>query len=364
MKMRKVVSALAIIACTASLIGPMALAAPSSDELKEEKDEVEAELAQLEAQLTELLANIKENEEDIVVIKEDIEIAGEEFDIAHEREQIQYEALKYRIQYLYEEGGSVDIFEKVLTSKSITDLLNSVEYANTIHNYDKELLEEYVEVKEEAQATGEALGVELINLEEKEAELEANKAEFDALIVDKEDEISQLDADIQAALAAEEEARRREEEARRAAEAAAAAAAAAAQQQGSSSSGSSGSSTPPVSNQLPANVSSVVDAARAYIGVPYLWGGTSFSGIDCSGLTQAAYKAVGISIPRTSSTQRASGATVGYSISDAQPGDILCYDGHVAIYSGNGNMIHAPSSGKLVCEVGARTSGLLKVVRF
>ena len=89
--------------------------------------------------------------------------------------------------------------------------------------------------------------------------------------------------------------------------------------------------------------SSVVDYATQFVGNPYVWGGTSLtSGADCSGFVQSVYANFGVSLPRTSYEQQNAGTEVSYS--DAQPGDLICYGGHVAIYMGNGRIVHASNS--------------------
>ena len=89
--------------------------------------------------------------------------------------------------------------------------------------------------------------------------------------------------------------------------------------------------------------SSIVDYATQFVGNPYVWGGTSLTGgADCSGFTQSVYANFGVSLPRTSYEQQNAGTEVSYA--DAQPGDLICYGGHVAIYMGNGRIVHASNS--------------------
>lgn len=89
--------------------------------------------------------------------------------------------------------------------------------------------------------------------------------------------------------------------------------------------------------------SSVVDYATQFVGNPYVWGGTSLTnGADCSGFVQSVYNNFGVSLPRTSYEQQNAGREVSYS--EAQPGDLICYGGHVAIYMGNGKIVHASNS--------------------
>ncbi|WP_369371669.1 C40 family peptidase [Promicromonospora sp. Populi] len=91
---------------------------------------------------------------------------------------------------------------------------------------------------------------------------------------------------------------------------------------------------------------SVVSIAMRYLGVPYVWGGTTPAGFDCSGFTSYVYAQIGINLPRTSSAQRFAGSAVSYS--EAQPGDLIWSPGHIAIYAGNGMQIEAPVPGKSV----------------
>lgn len=106
------------------------------------------------------------------------------------------------------------------------------------------------------------------------------------------------------------------------------------QKESSSSSGSSYSG---------GSGSSVVDYATQFVGNPYVWGGTSLTnGADCSGFVQSVYNNFGVSLPRTSYEQQNAGREVSYS--EAQPGDLICYGGHVAIYMGNGKIVHASNS--------------------
>ncbi|MDP4506277.1 C40 family peptidase [Nonomuraea turcica] len=98
------------------------------------------------------------------------------------------------------------------------------------------------------------------------------------------------------------------------------------------------------------NAAAVLRFAYAQVGKPYVYGGTGPGGFDCSGLTQAAWQAGGVSLPRTTWQQWAWGADRKVSLDDLQPGDLIFSEGlgHVSIYAGNGEIVHAPQTGDVI----------------
>lgn len=107
----------------------------------------------------------------------------------------------------------------------------------------------------------------------------------------------------------------------------------------------------------------IVSVAQTKLGCPYVWGATGPTTFDCSGFTQWVYRQNGISIPRTSSEQRSSAPTV-VSVSEAQVGDILWRSGHVGIYIGNGQYIHAPHTGDVVKISSLSSSSFTNALRY
>ena len=345
--MRKIHNAFIAAALACSLVVTPVFAAPTEQELEEQKSAVEAEVSSLQSQLNDLMGKMEQLEMDMVTKGEEITQAEKDLGAAQKKEEQQYEDMKIRIKYMYEEGDG-SALERVFSSGSIAEMLNQAEYVKSVHEYDRAMLDEYVRTKEQVAELKQTLEDEMDALEAMQVEYEEQQDQLNATLESKQAEVADLEEQIQ-------EAARIAEEQRRAAEAAAQAnavnQAGGGTQNNGGSQGGSGTVVDQPSQVIPPSnnasaASTIVSAAYSQLGVPYVWGGTTpYVGLDCSGLTQYCHRQAGISIPRTSGAQLAGGTIV----SNPQPGDICWTPGHVAIYIGGGQMIEAQQTGVPVC---------------
>lgn len=383
--MRRWKSALLVTALTFGLAATPVYADPTVDELKKDKEAAQSEVNSLQQELTELVSKISELEGDLINKGQEITQAEIDLDAAKEQEEEQYNAMKLRIKFMYEEGDA-SVIETLFSAENFSDLVNKAEYVQNVHSYDRKMLEEYVKIKQQVQDLKTTLETELKNLEALQTEFEAQKDKLDYTIESKKDEISNLDEQLQIAVqkAAEEQRRREEEERRRREEeerqaaarqtaaapnsnrSAASAPESTASPAGTSSAGStpgsggttsSGTSGGSVSKGNTATAQAIVNAAYSQLGVPYVWGGsTPGVGLDCSGLVQYCHAVAGISLPHYSESQYAGGTKV----SNPEPGDICWKPGHVGIYIGGGQMIEAQQTGTNIMISPVRAQGFVR----
>jgi cell wall-associated NlpC family hydrolase len=260
----------------------------------------------------------------------------------------------------YRTGAGVPDTATFLLADTPQDIFDQRQVMDRMTGRQKEAVDDYVTQQSETMRKRQEATESLQTLTETQGDLKTAKATVQKKLTDARELMAKLTAEEKARLAAIEK-KKQQEAARKAAELAEQqkaqekAAAAAQQDSGTSAgspSGSSGSTTSPsTDSSYTTKAEKALAFARAQIGKPYVWGATGPGSYDCSGLTQAAWKAAGVTVPRTTYDQVNAGTTV--PVSQALPGDLVFfYDDvtHVGIYIGNGMMIHAPKPGTYVRE--------------
>ena len=337
------------------------------NDLEEEREVLQEEINELDAQLVEVIASVSLMEDQIVETEGQIAKAQEDYDAAKAQEEAQYQAMKKRIRHLYKKGDA-EYIEIMVQASNWSDMLNQATYIEKLYEYDRQMLNRYILIKEEVAEKKNDLEDKKSDLEAQKYELEEEKtamqslldekkaassdydvqiakmrqeaSAYKALIKQQNAELAKLDEEENAIIRAEEERRKAAEAAKKASEAGTQTASAK-KTSGSTSavtSSKSGSKTvPPATGSTGSDIAAY---ACQFVGNPYVAGGTSLTdGADCSGFIQSVYKQYGYSIPRNSTAQRTAGREVSYE--EAQPGDIICYAGHVALYLGGGRIVHA-----------------------
>lgn len=331
--------------------------------LKDQQQTTADDIKNKSAKLDEILAAQKKLQIDITNKQAEIEQNQKDLAAAQEKQQEQYDAMKKRIQFMYENSAEDNIWTAIIESNGITDMLNRIEYVSDVYDSDRALMDSYQAAVEQVKEIGTKLDNDMNELTAMQDDYEKQQADVEAAIVALENQKEQYASQIaQAQQQADNyqniitaQGKIIQEQ-----EAAAAAAAAAAARANSSSSSSSydgggagkggsiasdyaagGGKNPGASTGV--SGSSVVSYAMQFVGNPYVWAGNSLTnGVDCSGFVHEVYAHFGISTPRYSQAFKSVGQAV--SFDNIQPGDVVVYPGHVAIYAGGGVIVEAQST--------------------
>ena len=309
-----------------------------------EQDILAEQMDDLNAEIVNLLASVAVLEEDIATKETDIANAEIEYQAAVDKQTQQEEAMALQIQFMYVKGES-SVLNMIFESMSFGQMLNRAEYAERVIEYNNEMLEDYIETKEAVAALWAQLEIDKESLEASKYELQEQKAYCDTLLAqlkEKSDNYDTLIAKAKTEAAAVKKSLQEDQKklSKLQTQLASAQAAANAANQ----------------NYTPTSYTSIIENASGsdlgkkvakyacqYIGNPYVYGGTSLTkGADCSGFVYRVYRDFGYNLPRTSYSQRSAGKSVEYK--NAQPGDLICYDGHIGIYIGDGYIVHASNS--------------------
>lgn len=355
------------------------------DELTKKIENINDQIYSLNGEIEPLVQTIESNNTQMEQIKVEVENTQKEIETAKDEIDKTEEVLGKRVRELYKSGGQSSYIMLLFSAESFNDLISKIESTSRLVSIDKKIVKE-LEDKQES------LNNKITSLDEKNneltkineetkkslSELETKKAEQETLVVQVQAEqeefereflsvsertlvqaqysvienssssiddlnsaINQLrsirDSQLKSDIVKEEVNANIEAAKDRVAQLQAAIDAA-----NAASKPNRGDST------VSATGNAIVDYAYKFLGIPYLWGGTTPDGFDCSGFTQYVFKnAAGVSLPRTTYDQINVGVAVSYN--DLQPGDLVFpHTGHVGIYVGGGQMIHAPSTGDVI----------------
>ena len=334
-----------------------ATADPSIGSKRQQAQAVLAQVQDLDSQLSHAIESYNLANIQLSQIDADLKTNGRHLVIAKQSLGVAQIHIAKRLRALYINGDSGGAVEVILGAKSLDDLLDRLDMAQRVGGQDSRVLAEVRRFRGEVQTRGAKLRNDRARQSQVVSDLSSQKQWLEGKLSERRQLISSIQDEITRMEAAEQRRQAElERQARARLEAAAAARASARQQTLDLSSGPAtdfpadgSSSASSVSAPPPSKYGGVVGIAMQYLGTPYVWGGASPGGFDCSGFAMYVYAQVGISLPHNAAMQYNS---VGVPVSrdDLQAGDLVFFDGlgHMGIYIGGGQFIHAPHTGDVV----------------
>ena len=326
------------------------------DTLTDEQALVEEMIDDINAEIVNTMTSIGMKEDEIAAKEAElaskqaeIEQTQASYEAAKAKEEQQYQDMLVQMKFMYENGYETYL-GLFLSGGGLGDMLNRMDFVEKIYSYSDRKLTEYEDTKNEVLALWNTLETEKAQLEADKANLEAakqslesQKANLNTLLAQRKQESANYEAEIEKARQEAAVAKKLlQQEQQQLAQLQA-------QQNQGNTAAATGTYTTTDYTGIIDNASGsdlgkrLAKYACQFIGNPYVSGGTSLTnGADCSGFTYRVYKDFGYDLPRTSYEQRSAGVGVDYS--NAQPGDLICYDGHVGLYIGGGYIVHASSA--------------------
>ncbi len=339
------VGLLVAVAGVALLASVPAFANPRIDQKEAEARQVLEEIQTLDSQLEKSVeaydaANVKLGE-----IKTQLSLNRREMKVARANLGVAQDRLARRLRDLYVGGESASTLELFLGASSFEDLINRLDTIDRVSSEDTQVLDEVKRFRREVTTRGAALKVAHTRQVQVVAERAQAKRQIEAGLAEKQRLVSQIKGEI-AKLRAQEAAQ--QAYLQRQAQARLATQQAAASQALSQTIVGAAVETPEIAIAPPSRFSGVVGIAMQYLGTPYVWGGSSPGGFDCSGFVMYVFAQMGVSLPHHAASQYSYGVPV--SQDQLEPGDLVFFDGlgHVGIYIGGGQFIHSPHTGDVV----------------
>ncbi len=343
---------IALIALSASFLvtGPAAGEPPQIAAKRAEAQRVLGEIHSLDVQLEKAVEEYNGASDRLLTIERERALNTRHLAIARRNLTVEQRRLGARLRAIYTSDQEDSTLAILLGSRSLTDFLNRIETVNSVASQDTQVLAEIRRFKHDITVRAALLKQAHTRQQQIVAERAAAKQQVEGQLAERQRLVDSIKGEI-VRLQVEEQAR----QARLQAEAQARLRTqlieqhqAALQSQESSVVGASAVTPEGISVAPPSQYGGVVGIAMQYLGTPYVWGGASPGGFDCSGFVMFVYAQVGVSLPHHAADQYNYGVPV--SRDQLEPGDLVFFDGlgHVGIYIGGGEFVHAPHTGTVV----------------